>query len=53
LGHAAESLFDDVYASLPGHLQSQRDQLCGDVPVPAKEEPAILSFEEASQRAAG
>jgi 2-oxoisovalerate dehydrogenase E1 component alpha subunit len=53
LGHAAESLFEDVYASLPGHLQSQRDELCGNVSAQAKEEPAILSFEEASQRAAG
>src|SRR3954470_9576387 len=53
LGHAAESLFEDVYASLPMHLQNQRDELCGNVPAPAKEEPAILSFEEASQRAAG
>jgi 2-oxoisovalerate dehydrogenase E1 component alpha subunit len=53
LGHAAEDLFDDVYASLPAHLQSQRDELCGNVVEPQKEEPSILSFEEASQRAAG
>jgi 2-oxoisovalerate dehydrogenase E1 component alpha subunit len=53
LGHAAEDLFDDVYASLPAHLQSQRDELCGNVPEQRKEEPSILSFEEASQRAAG
>lgn len=53
LGHAAEDLFEDVYSSLPAHLQSQRDELCGNVPPQQKEEPAILSFEEASQRAAG
>ena len=53
LGHSAEALFDDVYASLPGHLQTQRDELCGNASAQAKEEPAILSFEEASQRAAG
>jgi 2-oxoisovalerate dehydrogenase E1 component alpha subunit len=53
LGHAAEALFDDVYASLPAHLQSQRNELCGDASAPQKEEPSILSFEEASQRAAG
>jgi 2-oxoisovalerate dehydrogenase E1 component alpha subunit len=53
LGHAADSLFEDVYASMPGHLQSQRDELCGDAGAQQKEEPSILSFEEASQRAAG
>jgi 2-oxoisovalerate dehydrogenase E1 component alpha subunit len=53
LGHAAEAIFDDVYASLPAHLQSQRDELCGTAPVQPKEEPSILSFQEASQRAAG
>jgi 2-oxoisovalerate dehydrogenase E1 component alpha subunit len=53
LGHSAEALFEDVYASLPGHLQTQRDELCGDASAQAKEEPSILSFEEASQRAAG
>lgn len=53
LGHSAEALFEDVYASLPGHLQTQRDELCGNASSQAKEEPAILSFEEASQRAAG
>ncbi|HVT28153.1 MAG TPA: thiamine pyrophosphate-dependent dehydrogenase E1 component subunit alpha, partial [Lacipirellulaceae bacterium] len=30
LGHAAEAVFEDVYTSLPAHLQMQRDQLCGD-----------------------
>ena len=53
LGHAAEALFEDVYASLPAHLQSQRDELCGNASAQQKEEPSILSFEEASQRAAG
>ncbi|HEX5472710.1 MAG TPA: thiamine pyrophosphate-dependent dehydrogenase E1 component subunit alpha, partial [Lacipirellulaceae bacterium] len=52
LGHAAETVFDDVYTSLPNHLQTQRDELCGDVPA-QKEEFSILSFEEASQRVAG
>src|SRR4029078_12203852 len=53
LGHSADALFEDVYASVPAHLQSQRDELCGTVPRPQQEDPAILSFEEASQRAAG
>jgi 2-oxoisovalerate dehydrogenase E1 component subunit alpha len=53
LGHAPEAVFDDVYQALPAHLQSQRDELCGDVAAPQKDEPSILSFEDASQRAAG
>jgi len=53
LGHSADALFEDVYASVPAHLQSQRDELCGNVPAPSREEPSILSFQEASQRAAG
>jgi 2-oxoisovalerate dehydrogenase E1 component alpha subunit len=53
LGHAAEALFEDVYATLPDHLQVQRDELCGNAPETSKEEPSILSFQEASQRAAG
>jgi 2-oxoisovalerate dehydrogenase E1 component alpha subunit len=53
LGHAAESLFEDVYAALPDHLQAQQAELCGEAAAPQKGEPSILSFEEASQRAAG
>lgn len=53
LGHAAEAIFEDVYAALPGHLQRQRDELCGGGAAQQKDEPSILSFEEASQRAAG
>ncbi len=53
LGHAAESLFDDVYATLPEHLKNQRAELLSDVNANQKEEPSILSFAEASQRAAG
>jgi 2-oxoisovalerate dehydrogenase E1 component alpha subunit len=53
LGHAAETLFEDVYASLPNHLQTQQAELCGEVVAQQTEEPTILSFEEASQRAAG
>ena len=53
LGHATEALFDDVYAAVPAHLQSQRDELCGTAPVDHAEEPSILSFQEATQRAAG
>ncbi len=55
LGHATDAIFDDVYASLPAHLQAQRDELLGNVAAPEtrKEEPSILSFEEATQRAAG
>lgn len=53
LGHTTEALFEDVYASLPPHLQRQLAEL---EPVAApqhKEEPSILSFADASQRAAG
>ena len=53
LGHAAEAMFDDVYASLPNHLQRQRDEFRTNASGPHKEEPSILSFAEASQRAAG
>jgi 2-oxoisovalerate dehydrogenase E1 component alpha subunit len=53
LGHSIEAVFDDVYASLPPHLQAQRAELCGDAPTQQSVEPAILSFEEAAQRAAG
>ena len=53
LGQAADAMFEDVYAALPAHLQRQRDELHGNVDVHPKEEPSILSFAEASQRAAG
>ena len=53
LGHATESMFEDVYASLPSHLQSQRAELMADMGTQHKEGPSILSFAEASQRAAG
>jgi 2-oxoisovalerate dehydrogenase E1 component alpha subunit len=53
LGHAAEALFEDVYATMPAHLQRQRDEACGEAAAQQKDEPSILSFEEASQRAAG
>jgi 2-oxoisovalerate dehydrogenase E1 component alpha subunit len=53
LGHSADALFDDVYASLPMHLQNQRDELCGNVPPQQTEAASILLFEEASHRAAG
>ncbi len=54
LGHAADSLFEDVYASMPAHLQRQRDELCGNGDVKKqKGDPSILSFEDANQRAAG
>jgi 2-oxoisovalerate dehydrogenase E1 component alpha subunit len=53
LGHATGALFEDVYASLPSHLEQQQAELCGEATAPQKDEPAILSFEDASQRAAG
>ncbi len=53
LGHAREALFENVYAELPPHLQAQRAELQGDASVERKQEPAILSFAEASHRAAG
>jgi 2-oxoisovalerate dehydrogenase E1 component alpha subunit len=53
LGHAPEALFEDVYASLPPHLQKQRDELHPETVAPQKHEPSILSFAEATQRAAG
>jgi hypothetical protein len=46
-------MFEDVYATMPANLQSQRDELCGDMAAQQKDAPSILSFEEASQRAAG
>lgn len=53
LGHSADALFEDVYAAMPAHLQHQRDEACGEPITRQKDEPSILSFEEASQRAAG
>ena len=53
LGHPAEAVFEDVYESMPAHLQSQRDELKSDSAAQRRDEPSILSFAEASQRAAG
>jgi 2-oxoisovalerate dehydrogenase E1 component alpha subunit len=53
LGQAPEAMFDDVYAAVPGHLQSQREEARAISAVQHSEEPPILSFAEASQRAAG
>jgi 2-oxoisovalerate dehydrogenase E1 component alpha subunit len=53
LGHTAENLFEDVYASLPPHLQAQRAELQTNAGGQPKEEPSILSFAEVNQRAAG
>jgi 2-oxoisovalerate dehydrogenase E1 component alpha subunit len=53
LGHANETLFEQVYATLPPHLQAQRAELLADTSAAPKEELSILSFAEASQRAAG
>ena len=53
LGQAPETMFDDVYATVPGHLQGQRDEVRTIAAVRHSEEPPILSFAEASQRAAG
>jgi 2-oxoisovalerate dehydrogenase E1 component alpha subunit len=53
LGHVAAAVFEDVYESLPVHLQSQLEELQADVGTPQPVEPSILSFVDASQRAAG
>jgi hypothetical protein len=42
-----------VYAAVPGHLQSQLVELQAESSTQQKEAPSILSFAEASQRAAG
>jgi 2-oxoisovalerate dehydrogenase E1 component alpha subunit len=52
LGHFAEAVFDDVYTTLPGHLQRQRAELQADPNLQHRDEPSILSFAEATQRAA-
>jgi len=53
MGHSIERMFDDVYVELPAHLRSQLEQLRAELIPTSKEGPAILSFAEASQRAAG
>jgi len=52
MGHPAERMFEDVYAEMPSHLRTQLEQLRAELN-PSKENPSILSFAEASQRAAG
>ncbi len=52
LGHANEALFEQVYAEMPPHLKAQQAELLADPSMATKEEPSILSFAEASQRAA-
>src|SRR4051794_3893824 len=44
LGHATETLFEQVYADLPPHLQAQRAELLGGTSEVPKQEPSILSF---------
>jgi 2-oxoisovalerate dehydrogenase E1 component alpha subunit len=53
MGDSAERMFDDVYAEMPTHLRSQLEQLRTEMIPTPKEGPSILSFAEASQRAAG
>jgi 2-oxoisovalerate dehydrogenase E1 component alpha subunit len=53
LGHASETLFEQVYAELPPHLAAQRAELLNDSTEAPKETPAILPFSEAGHRAAG
>jgi 2-oxoisovalerate dehydrogenase E1 component subunit alpha len=52
LGHAPESLFEDVYATMPPHLRSQLSELQA-MPREEMEDGAILPFKERKQRAAG
>lgn len=53
LGHANESLFEHVYADVPAHLAAQRAELMGEPTAKPHEEPAILPFSEAANRAVG
>jgi hypothetical protein len=53
LGHATDSLFDDVYVTLPTHLQNQRAELQTGEKHELKGDPSILSFTDVNQRAAG
>jgi 2-oxoisovalerate dehydrogenase E1 component alpha subunit len=52
LGHSPESLFDDVYASLPPHLRFQVGQLQAEIGE-SDDDRTILPFAERDQRAAG
>jgi 2-oxoisovalerate dehydrogenase E1 component alpha subunit len=52
LGHTTETLFEQVYAEVPPHLQAQRAELLAETGATQKEDVPILSFAEASQRAA-
>ncbi|HEX3598680.1 MAG TPA: thiamine pyrophosphate-dependent enzyme [Lacipirellulaceae bacterium] len=53
LGHTTETLFEQVYAEVPPHLQAQRAELLAETGTSQKDDVSILSFAEASQRAAG
>lgn len=53
LGLARDAMFRDVYREMPPHLQAQRAELLGDTSVTQEDEPSILPFREAPQRAAG
>jgi 2-oxoisovalerate dehydrogenase E1 component alpha subunit len=52
LGHDAAAMFEQVYSELPPHLQAQRAELQAGSTSARQEEPSILSFADASQRAA-
>jgi 2-oxoisovalerate dehydrogenase E1 component alpha subunit len=52
LGHSPETLFEDVYATMPRHLQSQLQELRSEAaPPPVRRE--ILPFEDNNKRAVG
>jgi 2-oxoisovalerate dehydrogenase E1 component alpha subunit len=52
LGHEAATMFEQVYAEVPPHLQAQRAELQAGSAAPRQEEPSILSFTDSPQRAA-
>lgn len=46
LGHASDSMFEDVYAVMPPHLAAQRDELLRRDRAQPMDEPSILPFAE-------
>jgi 2-oxoisovalerate dehydrogenase E1 component alpha subunit len=52
LGHATETLFEDVYASMPAQLHDQLREL-ENGSTPLAEEQSIFSFEDERKRAVG
>jgi len=53
LGHVPDTIFDDVYASLPPHLQAQLTELKAENRQKDQDEHSVLSFAHAEKRFAG